>query len=262
MISPEAIRHSQDAARAVWGPNRGRTLNVGQTERTASKIGGGVLIGAGLLRGGFKGLVMAGLGGVLLYRGATGHCALYEAMGADTSDPSLDEYEPGVYDSVSAKGGMRVEESVTINKPRAEVFAFLRDQANMPRFMRWIESVTPLEDVKRSHWVALLPMGVRLQWDSEIHTETPGEMFSWRSLDGSDLDSAGTYRFEDAPGNRGTVVRLNMKLDPPGGKAALALARLAGMGPESLAREDLRRLKQLIETGEIPTVVGQSSGRA
>ncbi len=260
MVTAYTIRNYEEAARKSGlqqEENASGTVNVGETERTVSKLGGGVLIGAGLLKGGFKGLLMAGLGGVLLYRGKTGHCSLYEALGAH----SLESYEPGRFDSVSAQHGVRVEEAVTINRSPEEVYKFWRDHKNLPRFMGMIESVTSTDGI-HSHWVAAGPMGVTLEWDAEIYNETPNEMIAWRSLDGSQIDTAGSVHFRPAPGGRGTEVHVNQKFDPPGGQAALLLAKLFRQDPETQTREDLRRLKQILEAGEVATVKGQPAGRA
>jgi uncharacterized membrane protein len=100
-----------------------------------------------------------------------------------------------------------------------------------------------------------------LEWDSEIHNETPNELIAWRSLDGGGLDVAGSVRFTPVPGGRGTVVRVNQKINPPGGLLGVAVAKLLGRDPESMIREDLRRFKQLMEAGELANVEGQTSGR-
>jgi len=250
MVSADVIRSRQEEARGPWpvaGP-----VNVGRSERLASQVGGGVLLAAGLLRGGLKGLIAAGLGGALLYRGATGHCHLYQALGASTADD-----ERGPADSVPARAGVRVEESITIDRPAEELYRFWRDFANLPKFMGDIESVTP-EGANRSHWVARGPMGVKLEWDAEIHNETPGEMIAWRSLEGGDLDTAGSVHFTPAPGGRGTEVRVNQKFNPPGGKLGVAVAKILGHDPEAQTREDLRRLKQRMEAGETANAEGRA----
>jgi len=231
-------------------------VNVGEAERLASKIGGGVLVGVGLMKGGVKGLTLAGLGAALLYRGATGHCSLYQAIGANTSD------DRGPFDSVPAQSGVRVEEAITIGLPPDELFRFWRDYSNLPKFMEGVESVTATDpEGMHSHWVARGPMGTTFEWDAEIHNEIPGELIAWRSTSGQ-IETAGSVHFEAAPGDRGTVVRVNQKFNPPGGKLGVAAAKLLGHDPAAVTRENLRRLKQIVEAGEIATVRGQTSGRA
>ncbi|MBX6316485.1 MAG: SRPBCC family protein [Isosphaeraceae bacterium] len=258
MASAEAIQAREEAARRAWPALHPEEhyVNVGDTERLLSQLGGGLLLGLGLWRSGVRGLVMAGLGGALLYRGVTGHCPLYQALGASTA------YEPGPADSVAARAGVRIEEVVTIDRPPEEVYRFFRDYANLPRFMKEVESVTPAgDDGRRSHWIVRGPLGTKLEWDAEIHTEEPGRLFSWRSLEGGDIDTAGSIHFDPAPGGRGTEVRINQKFDPPGGKLGLAVAKILGFDPRRQTRENLRRLKQLLEAGEIATTEGQPSGR-
>lgn len=250
MTTAAEIRARQELARAVEGQ---RGVNVGDSERLASNVGAGVLIAAGLWRGGLGGLTLAGLGGMLLYRGVTGHCPLYDALGADTAQDDATDY------GVAARAGVRVEESIIIDRPAAELYAFWRDHANLPKFMPHIESVTA-PDAAHSHWTMRTPLGLDLEWDAAIHTDEPGRMFSWAS-NGGQLATAGSVHFDPAPGGRGTVVRLNQKYDPPMGTLGVGLARLLGMSPASLTRETLRRFKRLMETGEIPTTEGQPSGR-
>jgi uncharacterized membrane protein len=148
---------------------------------------------------------------------------------------------------------------VTINKPAEEVFAFWRNFENLPRFMRHLESVTT-EGSTRSHWVARAPAGRRVAWDAEIVEERPNELIAWRSLDDADIRNAGVVEFERAPGGRGTTIRVSLSYAPPGGKVAAAVAKLFGEEPGQQIEEDLRRLKQLLEAGEAPTVEGQPRG--
>jgi uncharacterized membrane protein len=112
----------------------------------------------------------------------------------------------------------------------------------------------------RSHWRAKAPAGSSVAWDAEITVDHPGELLAWHSLDGADIDNAGTVRFEPAPGGRGTIVRVDLLYKPPGGKAGMLIAKLFGEEPALQIDQDLHRFKQLIETGEIATTEGQSSG--
>jgi uncharacterized membrane protein len=125
--------------------------------------------------------------------------------------------------------------------------------------MKHLEEVSVTSDTQ-SHWRAKAPAGTTVAWDAEITVDHPGELLAWHSLAGADIDNAGTVRFERGPGGRGTVVRVDLLYRPPGGKAGALIAKLFGEEPEMQIDQDLRRFKQLIETGEIPTTVGQSSG--
>jgi len=192
----------------------------------------------------------------MLYRGATGHCNVYEALGVTTTTSREGESR-----AAPVARDVHMEKSITINKPPAELYSFWREFRNLPRFMKYLESVTTL-DAGRSHWVAKGPAGETVEWDAELYNEKENELISWRSLPGSELVNAGTVRFEPASGGRGTIVRVTMNYNVSGGRVTVALARLLGQAPEQLVAEELRRLKQILETGEIATIEGQSSGRA
>lgn len=240
----------------------GGETNVGEAERWASAIGGGALAVYGITRvlagSSLGGAVLALVGGALVYRGTTGHCNMYEAAGINTAGTAGTD-NPVV--SVSAKRGIKVEKSVTINKSPEELYSFWRRFENLPRFMNHLESVTTTSG-GRSHWVAKAPAGTTVEWDAEVYNEKENELIAWRSLDGADVDNAGSVRFETATGGRGTTVRVTLRYDPPGGALGAAVASLFGENPEQQIEEDLRRFQQVMETGEVPTTEGQSSGRS
>jgi uncharacterized membrane protein len=151
-----------------------------------------------------------------------------------------------------------IETALTIGKPRAELYAFWRRFENLPQFMRHLDEVTDLGD-GQSHWVGKTPLGFSVEWDAEIVEERQDQLISWRSLPGSQIHNAGTVFFEDHPTGRGTIVRVTMELasaNPVGQAVGKVLAPLT----ERQVTEDLRRFKQLLETGEIPTTEGQSQG--
>src|SRR5690348_70331 len=158
--------------------------NVGETERWLSLLGGGALALIGLSRGSLGGLGLALLGGGLCYRGATGHCPGYSALGVSTAEPR------GPRTSVPAGQGRKVVSSITINRTPEELYRYWRNFNNLPRFMHNLESVE-LTGGDRSHWVARGPLGVRVEWDAEIITDRPNELIGWRSLPGSQVDTAG-----------------------------------------------------------------------
>jgi len=233
--------------------SRQTPVNVGETERVLSAVGGGALALAGLARRDIMGLGMAAFGAALLYRGLSGHCHFYGSLGFHTADRP-----PAT--AVPAGSGAKVETSVTVNRPAGELYHRWRDLQGLPRFMSHLESVTV--NGPRSHWVARGPLGQRVEWDAEIHNERAGELIAWRSVEGSEVDTAGSVHFSPAPGGQGTVVRVSLKYDPPAGKAGATLAWLLGESPEGQVREDLRRFKQMMESGEVATTSGQPSGRA
>ena len=153
-----------------------------------------------------------------------------------------------------------VRKSIQINRPAQEIYRFWRKLENLPRFMSGLESVREA-DGRRSHWVAIGPAGKRVEWDAEIVLEEENQRIEWRSLAGSDIDHRGAVRFAAAPGGRGSFVKVEMVYDPPGGWFG-GIAKLFGRAPEQQIHEDLHRLKELMETGEIITTRGQPSGRA
>jgi uncharacterized membrane protein len=156
---------------------------------------------------------------------------------------------------------VHVETSIAINKSPEELYRFWRDFKNLPLFMRNLESVTEL-DQTRSHWVAKSIGSTRVEWDAEIYNEKQDELIAWRSLENADVVNAGSVRFQEAPTGRGTYVRVTMNYNPPAGYVGASLAKLLGAEPSQLIKDDLRRLKQIMEAGEIATIDGQTSGRA
>lgn len=181
-----------------------------------------------------------------------GVAVLDVACGLELSRPREEEIEHSI---------LSTRQAITINRPREEIYGFWRNFENLPRFMYHLESVRVLED-NRSHWVAKGPGGKTVEWDAEIVEETPNESISWRSLEGADVDNAGTVRFETAPGGRGTIIRVDLEYRPPAGRLGAMVAKLLGRSPEKQVKMDLLRLKQMMETGEIASTEGQPAGRA
>jgi uncharacterized membrane protein len=156
---------------------------------------------------------------------------------------------------------VHIENSIAIDKSPEELYAFWRDFKNLPLFMKNLESVTVLDE-SQSHWVSKGIGETKFEWDAEIYNEKENELIAWRSLENADVVNAGSVRFEKAPEGRGTYVRVTVNYNPPGGKLGATLAQLLGGEPKQLIKEDLRRLKQIMEAGEIATIDGQTSGRA
>ena len=153
--------------------------------------------------------------------------------------------------------GIHVEEAVTVSRPPSEVFRFWRNFENLPRFMNHLRAVSQRE-AGISHWVARGPAGMNVEWDARIINEIDGRLIAWQSLEGSEVSTAGSVNFRETP--RGTEVRVHLQYSPPAGKLGAAVARLLGEEPTVQIHDDLRRFKQLIETGEIPTTKGQPVG--
>jgi uncharacterized membrane protein len=156
---------------------------------------------------------------------------------------------------------INVKKTILINRPPDELYREWRDFHNLPRFMKNLESVEVTTD-KRSRWIARGPAGKKIQWDAEIVEDNPGRRIAWRSLEGAGVDNAGSVRFEPAPGRRGTLVSIEIQYTPPAGAFGVTVAKLFGRAPGQEVEEDLRRFKQMMETGEIITTVGQPAGRS
>jgi uncharacterized membrane protein len=227
-------------------------VNVGYVDRAASAAVGLPMVALGLRRWSTGGLAMAAVGGYLAYRAATGYCPLYDMLELDSAHDAhaITHMHKGVF----------VKQSYTVNRSPEECYRFWRDFTNLPRFMTHLKSVRVLDD-RRSRWEAKAPLGGSVSWDAEIINERPNELIAWRSVGEADVDNAGSVRFRPAPGDRGTEVTVEINYEAPGGRLGATIARLLGESPEVQVREDLRRFKQLLETGEIPTVAGQPSCR-
>jgi uncharacterized membrane protein len=149
-------------------------------------------------------------------------------------------------------GDVLVGRSVTIDRPKQELYAFWREFTNLPRFMRNVHRVSVVS-ATQSHWVIEAPGGKTVEWDSEITRDEPGNAIAWRSLEGASVRNSGLVEFLDSPDGRGSVVRVTLVYDPPGGATGRLIAKLFRKEPKIQARQDLRRFKQLMETGEIST---------
>jgi uncharacterized membrane protein len=155
--------------------------------------------------------------------------------------------------------GARVEKddelvgrTVSINRPRQELYAFWRDFTNLPLFMENIEAIRVLDE-SRSHWVVAAPGDRTVEWDSVVTEDEPGSTIAWASAAGASVRNTGRIEFRDSTNGRGTVVTATIIYDAPGGAVGKALAKLFQREPNVQARRDLRRFKQLLETGEIST---------
>lgn len=175
-------------------------------------------------------------------------------------DERLDERRKKESMAAELHNAGKARHSITINRRPEDVYVFWRNFKNLPLFMKDLASVEVLSS-KRSKWTVDLENDVEVSWEAEIISEQPGEMLSWQSTEDSDVKQAGSVWFSKAPANLGTVVRLHMAYTIPGGKLSELATKFMGEDPNSLIVTNLRRLKALLETGEIPTIEGQASGR-
>ena len=153
---------------------------------------------------------------------------------------------------VEPKGDSLTGVTVTINRPRKELFSYFRDLANLPSFMDNVIAVDPI-DAQQSRWRVKAPAGKAVEWVSQITEERENELIAWASVEGADVPNSGRIDFRDAPGGRGTWVTATILYDPPGGIIGKIIAKMFQREPTIQARRDLRRFKQLMETGEIAT---------
>lgn len=216
--------------------------NVSAPERWISLAVAGGLLTCGLTGRG-PGLVSMLAGGFLLYRAASGHCPVSQALKVSTSDSTA----PNT--AVAAGHGTRVDCAVAVRATPQNAYRFWRDFENLPKFMEHLEDVDTTTD-GRSHWVARGPLGTRLEWDAELITDTAGEVIAWKSLPGSDVDTAGSVRFRPLSDGRETEVQVSLKYDPPGGRLGTAFAQLIGPSPDDQIRADLQRFKEMVERSD------------
>jgi uncharacterized membrane protein len=209
-----------------------RRANVGDVQRLIAGATAAVLITAGLTqrRGARYAAMLAGAG--LLYCAWSSTRKLWEAR----RHPRI---------SVPDNRGINVEKTIVIDRAVDEVYRTWRNFENLPHFMNHLEEVRVLDE-KRSHWTAKAPAGMNVQWDAEIINEHPNEMIAWRSLEGADVDNAGSVRFRSVPG--GTEIRVALEYNPPAGAVGAAFARLFHEEPGQQLEEDLLRFKHLVET--------------
>jgi uncharacterized membrane protein len=162
-------------------------------------------------------------------------------------------------DPTTDAGGVRARSSITVSRPPEEVYRHWRQLENLPAFMHHLESVQPTAE-GRWRWVARAPAGRTVEWEAEIVDDVPNEVIAWRSLDGADVPNSGSVRLAPAPGGRGTEVTVDLEHQPPGGAVGATVARLFGEDPVQQIKDDLRRFKQVVETGEVVRSEGTPEG--
>jgi uncharacterized membrane protein len=200
--------------------------------RWSALITGGALAFVGLSRRSRSGIVLAAAGGLLSVLGARAGAGQRELI---------------------------ARSSILLNCSPEEAYQFWSNFENLPLFMRHLESVKALDEHK-SRWIAIGPLGKRVRWNAEIAFDRKNEVIAWRSLPDSDVYVDGVVKFKPAPANRGTLLTVVVVYQPPAGPIGNTLARILGKDPSFMMRQDLRRMKALIETGEIPTTEGQTHG--
>lgn len=155
---------------------------------------------------------------------------------------------------------MHVKRAITVRRDREELYALWRDFASFPRFMAHVEDVQVTGE-RTSHWKARGPLGVNFEWDAEITEDVPSERIAWRSTPGAQIKSSGSVAFSRAPADQGIKINVEMRYDVPGGAASGLTAKLFGEEPQIQIKDDLRRFKQIAETGEVVRSEGTPEGQ-
>lgn len=237
-----AIR-KMNASLEDMGEN-GMVQNVGQVERLVSAAVGSFLVvtSFGNDRNVLGKVSRLSIGGYLLYRGLTGNCALYNAMGMKGQQPRAIE----------------LRTTLTVNKPKEEVFRYWRKLENLPNFMEHLKTVKETDN-KKSHWEAKIPGNIgTIEWDAEITDEKPGELIAWQSVENATIYNAGHVSFREAMGGRGTELMVRIIYQPPAGNAGAATAKLLNPVFEKMVKADVKRFKEVIETGEVSSARAES----
>ena len=217
--------------------------NISETERWLSMAAGIGLAAYGASQRRAAGWALAGVGALLFRRGLTGHCHTYQLLGVNTAGTGEDTRR-----ALGGPGGVLVEESVVINRPISELYRFWRNLENLPRFMSHLESVERVTDTL-SRWRAKGIAGRTVEWNAEIINEVPDKVIGWRSIESSDVVSAGSVNFEPVSG--GTRVRVRLQYSPPGGRVGATVAWLMGRDAQTEIRKDLNKFREIIETQNI-----------
>ena len=209
------------------------SINVGSVERVASVVGGAALVTFGLMRRSRSGLGLAATGGMMLYRGLGGHCLVYRALGITRA---------GSGDDQVGQLGVKLEREISLDEQPDKVYAFWRDLRNLPIIMPNLESVEVMSD-HRSRWRVKGPAGTTFEWTAQIINDKSNELIAWETEPGARVAHAGSVHFVPRPGG-GTIVRVSLQYDPPGGELTHMLSRMLGADPSERIDEDLERLRE------------------
>jgi uncharacterized membrane protein len=228
-------------------------INVGIAERLASMIAGGLLVGWGIRKHSAAGIAGAVVGADLIYRGVRGHCNMYAVLGVNTAGVA----KPG---SEIRADAPEVRRSITIDRSPEELYEFWRDPINLAHIVAHFAQVTPRPH-GITHWRVRGPLKQVLEWDSRYIEEQPGLKLVWETIPGSTFVNRGEITFEPASQGAGSEVRLIMQFEPPLGPVGLGVVKALKMLPRGIAGKSLRRFKSLVETGEVPSLRRNPSGR-
>jgi len=224
--------------------------SIAALERVAALTTATAVVAYGLSRRTVPGVCLATAATPLVYRGLAGD---WPRVGNGHTA------QVRTRASLGGDRGIHVRESIRLEQPIAEVYRFWRRFENLPRFMNYLEQVTELGN-GRSRWVARGPAGTRVAWDAEIINDIENKVIGWQSLPGADIVNAGSVNFDTVRNGRSTQLTVHLQYAPPAGRAGSLLAMIFGREPSQTIREDLRRLKQLLEAGEFPHAKARRNG--
>lgn len=220
--------------------------NIDDGERALSLATGVYLLYRGLKslrKHPFLALQGAALGGLMVYRGATGVCPVYKSLGKDTTDPQA----------------INITEQITVNVPREKVYEFWRQFSNLPKFMKHLKSVIDIGQ-NQSHWVANTPGNlVDISWNAEITREEEGKYIGWQSIENSMIDNAGKVEFKDTLSGTGTELNIEINYFPPAGSVGRGLASVFNGVFEKMIREDIKNFKEYAEEADFKLFAGLES---
>ena len=233
--------------------------NVNNTERLVSAIAGGGLLAYGIKHGGITGTLMSILGGAMLFRGATGHCHMYDAAGINTlrDEPLGTQRSP--FNRSALTGRVHVTERIRIDRPANEVYRFWKNFDNFPQFMEHVESVTKNAD-ETWHWVAKAPLGTTVEWDARVTSDIEDQRIGWQSTKDSQIPNSGVVEFVGTPDDA-TELTVTMIYEAPAGKFGEWAAWALGEEPSLQVAEDLQRFKELMERGETTPSASSASAK-
>jgi len=240
--------------RAGGGPSRTEHAEGGRTRRAAEAAVGGTLLVAGLRRRSVEGVAAAAAGGWLLAGAVDGPDRVRRAIRERTSIDREGVTRDGEVGATEAR------RSVTVGKPPEELYEIWRDPDRLTRIVGSFAEISSAHG-DRIRWTVDGPRGREIAWETSYVEAEPGETLRWETPPDAMVPNEGTLSFRPAPGDRGTVVTLSVGFDPPGGTLGNAAFKRLDVVPEALVGRALTRFKSLAETGEIPTLEGNPSGR-
>ncbi len=265
-----------------YQPQPHNAPNVDPTERQIAVVAGGLLLAHALFTRSRTSVLTGALGAALLWHGQSQRSPLYDALQMNTARTPLwgngNQWQPQ-NGGQREQGGQRrsqaqssqkqeerpntieIERAVTVYKPAAELYNYWRKLENLPNFMQHLQKVEERGE-KQSHWEARLAGGLPVSWDAEIIEEKPYERIAWQTLPDAQVQQHGEVTFKSTSDERETIVKVNIKYTPPGGIIGETFAQLLNGITAQQVKDDISRFKSLMETGEIATTEGQSSGRA